>query len=276
MFRKNSNCVLSFYPDFISMCLKPNIETFTCEMSVGEAKMDPENVVLKPQKRKKLRRLKKRKYFTPLGFDLMQENGRPMKQRRTKTAAPQNTTQFIMEDKEVTEPFYVISSPSTSPVSHCTSSPGSVRGSPLSDRDLAFDSTEEDLVRDFEDLDFDLDFFQKDFEATYNRIQEESLLELSKIELVNKFRELEGKGEILQKRCEEIGRVGTHGQQKSSTAKYSYVVSPNAFPAPAEKSQDESTLLCYLEELRRENKSLVEENLRLKSAKCSLGLSRLS
>ena len=101
-------------------------------------------------------------------------------------------------------------------------------------------------------------------------------MELSKIELVNKFRELEGKGEILQKRCEEIGRVGTHGQQKSSTAKNSYVVSPNAFPAPAEKSQDESTLLCYLEELRRENKSLVEENLRLKSAKCSLGLSRLS
>lgn len=248
VFQKNTNRVLSFYPDVTFMCLKPTNETFACEMSVGEAIMDSENVVVKPQKRKKLRRLKKRKYSTLLGVHRMQESWKPMKQRRTKTAAPQNTTQFIMEDKEVTEPFYVISSPSTSPVSHCTSSPGSVRGSPLSDRDLAFDSTEEDLVRDFEDLDFDLDFFQKDFEATYNRIQEESLLELSKSELVNKFRELEGKGEILQKRCEEIGRVGTQG--------------PNTFTAPAEKSHEENTLLSYLEELRRENKSLVEENMR--------------
>lgn len=261
------------------MCLKPTVESFTCEMYVGETIMEAENVVIKPQKRKKLRRLKKRKYCTQLGFDTTQENEAPMKQRRTKTAAPQNTTQFIMEDKEVTEPFYVIPSPSTSPVSHCTSSPGSIRGSPLSERDLAFDSTEEDLVRDFEELDFDLDFFQKDFEATYNRIQEESLLELSKSELVNKYRELEGKEESLQKRCEELEKVCIHGplQQESTSEKNSPRVIPHAFPSPAEKSFDDNTLLCYLEELRRENESLVEENSRLKALKCStVGLARLS
>lgn len=47
VFWKNFNCVLSFYLDFIFMCLKLIIEIFICEMFVGEVKMDFENVVLK-------------------------------------------------------------------------------------------------------------------------------------------------------------------------------------------------------------------------------------
>ncbi|XP_020618308.1 uncharacterized protein LOC110056202 isoform X1 [Orbicella faveolata] len=240
------------------MCLKT---TTVSVMHVSKKIMEVENVVFKPQKRKKLRRMKKRKYCALFGVDRAGDNEIPVKQRRTKTAAPENTTQFIMADKEVTEPFYTIPSPSASPSSHCTSSPGSIRGTPLSERDIAFDSAEEDLVRDFEELDFDLDYFQKDYEATYNRIQEESLLSLSKSELVSRYRELEGKEEILQKRCDELAKEE----------------SVSRFPALAEKSADEDTLLLHLEKLQRENESLAEENSRLKALKCStIGLARLS
>ena len=167
----------------------------------------------------------------------------------------------------MTEPFYVIPSPNASPSSHCTSSPGSTRGTPLSERDLTFDSAEEDLVRDFEELDFDLDFFQRDYEATYNRIQEESLLALSKSELVSRYRELEGKEEILQKRCDELAIGHTHELTESS----------DQFPAHEEKFLDENSLLLHLEKLQRENESLAEENSRLKALKCSsVGLARLS
>lgn len=247
------------------MCLKT---TTVSVMHVSKKIMEVENVVLKLQKRKKLRRLKKRKYCALFGVDRAGDNEIPVKQRRTKTAAPENTTQFIMADKEVNEPFYTIPSPSASPSSHCTSSPGSIRGTPLSERDLAFDSAEEDLVRDFEELDFDLDYFHKDYEATYNRIQEESLLALSKSELVSKYRELEGKEEILQKRCDELAKSCRHEAEEEE---------PIRFPALAEKSADEDTLLFHLEKLRRENESLVEENSRLKALKCSsIGLARLS
>lgn len=264
-FQKITRCVLNVGQDEISMCLKPT--TVTCVMHVSKKIMEVENVVLKPQKRKKLRRLKKRKYCTLFGVDRTCENQIPVKQRRTKTAAPENTTQFIMADKEVTEPFYVIPSPSASPSSHCTSSPGSIRGTPLSERDLAFDSAEEDLVRDFEELDFDLDFFQRDYEATYSRIQEESLLALSKGELVSRYRELEGKEENLQKRCDELA-IGTQEHTDSSSC-------PK--PAHAEKFLYENTLLQRLEKLQRENESLAEENSRLKALKCSsVGLARLS
>ena len=249
------------------MCLKT---TTVGVMHVSKKIMEVENVVLKPQKRKKLRRLKKRKYCALFGVDRAGENEIPVKQRKTKTAAPENTTQFIMADKEVTEPFYIIPSPSASPSSHCTSSPGSIRGTPLSERDLSFDSAEEDLVRDFEELDFDLDYFQKDYEATYNRIQEESLLSLSKSELVSRYRELEGKEEILQKRCNELAKRSTHEVEEEEE-------SISRFPALAEKSADEDTLLLHLEKLQRENESLAEENSRLKALKCStIGLARLS
>ena len=237
--------------------------------------MEVENVVVKPQKRKKVRRLKKRKYCAQFGVERTNENDVPAKQRRTKTAAPENTTQFIMADKEVTEPFYVIPSPSSSPASHCTSSPGSIQGTPFSERDLAFDSTEEDLLREFEQLDFDLDFFQRDYEATYNRIQEESLLALPKSELVSRYRELEGKEEILQKRCQELADdciLGEH--EESSPSKNS---SSNMFPTHAGKSSEEESMLRQLEALQRENRSLAEENLRLKGLSCStVEISRLS
>lgn len=268
IFQKITRCFFNFCQDArFSMCLKTT--TIISVMHVSKKIMEVENVVLKPQKRKKLRRLKKRKYCALFGGDRAGDNEIPVKQRRTKTAAPENTTQFIMADKEVTEPFYTIPSPSASPSSHCTSSPGSIRGTPLSERDMAFDSTEEDLVRDFEELDFDLDYFQKDYEATYNRIQEESLLSLSKSELVSRYRELEGKEEILQKRCDELAKRCTHEAEEEGSI--------SRFPALAEKSADEDTLLQHLEKLQRENESLAEENSRLKALKCStIGLARLS
>lgn len=277
VFQKITRCVLNIGQKAVSMCLKPTTVSSTFVMHVSKKVMEVENVVLKPQKRKKLRRLKKRKYCALFGVDRMHENEIPVKQRRTKTAAPENTTQFIMADKEVTEPFYVIPSPSASPTSHCTSSPGSIRGTPLSERDIAFDSAEEDLVRDFEELDFDLDFFQRDYEATYNRIQEETLLALSKSELVSRYRELEGKEELLQKRCEELSKDCTHEHEGSSfPGKRSSQV--DTFHAHAVTPLvDENTLLSHLEELQRENESLVEENSRLNALKCStVGLARLS
>ena len=259
------------------MCLKATTEIY--DMQFSKKNMEIENVVAKPQKRKKIRRLKKRKYCALFGVERTNENYLPVKQRKTKTAAPENTTQFIMADKEVTEPFYVIPSPSTSPASHCTSSPGSIRGTPLSERDLAFDSAEEDLVRDFEELDFDLDFFQRDYEATYNRIQEERLLALSKIELVNRYRELEGREELLQKRCQELTKecIRKEHEESFSPREDSSSTTKMFIPAHAVKSSEEDNLLYQLDALQRENKSLAEENLRLKGLTCStVALSRLS
>lgn len=249
------------------MCLK------TCPMHIKDIIMKDEGVTVTAQKRKKVRRLKKRKYC-----EKTSESQVPLKQRKTKTAAPENTTQFIMADKEMTEPLYIIPSPPSSPASHCTSSPGSIQGTPFSERDLAFDSTEEDFLREFDQLDFDLDFFKRDFEATYNRIQEENLLSLSKGELVGKYRELEGKEEILQRRCEELsGSVASiFGERKDSLPMRNLPVNAIAFPAHAVRSEEEN-LLCQLEALKRENMSLAEENRRLKGLKSStIEISRLS
>lgn len=258
------------------MCLKASPEIYVMHI-YSKKSMEAENVVLKPQKRKKVRRLKKRKYCSQFGVERTNENDVPAKQRRTKTAAPENTTQFIMADKEVTEPFYVIPSPSSSPASHCTSSPGSIQGTPFSERDLAFDSTEEDLVREFEELDFDLDFFQRDYEATYNRIQEESLLALPKSELVSRYRELEGKEGILQKRCQELEDDCILEEHEESSPSKNSSPTSNTFPTHAGKSPEEENLLRQLEALQRENRSLAEENLRLKGLSCStVEISRLS
>ena len=252
------------------MCLKTGPEFY--EMYVCDKIMDDENIMLKPQKRKKIRRLKKRKFF-----ERTSESQVPLKQRKTKTAAPENTTQFIMADKELAEPFFVIPSPCSSPASHCTSSPGSIQGTPFSERDLGFDSTEEDLVHEFNHLDFDLDFFQRDFEAMYNRIQEESLLSLSKGELVNKYRELEGKEELLQRRCQELSNGIIFGEHEDSARNKNSCSTTNTFPARLEKMSEEANLLRQLETLQRENRSLAEENLRLKGLKSSsVEINRLS
>lgn len=255
------------------MCLKASQEVLFVMQFNSKKSMEVENVVLKPQKRKKLRRLKKRKYSSLFDVGKRSENVVPVKQRRTKTAAPENTTQFIMADKEVTQPFYVIPSPSSSsPASHCTSSPGSIQGTPVSERDLAFDSTEEDLVQEFEELDFDLDFFQRDYEATYNRLQEETLLGLSKSELVSRYRDLEGKEETLQRRCQQLENDYTRIENEENSSHPT-----DTFSAQAVKSTEGETLLRQLEALRRENRSLAEENKRLKGLTCStVEISRLS
>ena len=248
-------------------------------MKLHVFKMEVENVTVRPPKRKKVRRLRKRKICTLFSVDQTSENERPLKQRRMKTAAPENTTQFIMADKPTTEPLYVIPSPPVSPASHCTSSPASVRGTPVSERDFAFDSGEEALVRDFQELDFDLDFFHKDFEETYNRIQEEQLLSLSKNELVCKYRELEGKEEILQKQCQKQWGDYPCKENDSSSRTKSHLSSKEGLPTTLyrEETRHETCLHLQLEDLRRVNKSLVEENMRLKALKCSsVGLSRLA
>lgn len=253
------------------MCLKtcPEIyEMYVCDKKI----MDDENIMLKPQKRKKIRRLKKRKFY-----ERTSESQVPLKQRKTKTAAPENTTQFIMADKELAEPFYVIPSPCSSPASHYTSSPESIQGTPSSERDLGFDSTEEDLVREFNHLDFDLDFFHRDFEAMYNRIQEESLLSLSKGELVSKYRELEGKEELLQRQCQELSNGVIFGEHEGSLRDKNSCSTTNTFPARSVKISEEENLLRQLETLQRENRSLAEENLRLKGFKSSsVEINRLS
>ena len=256
----------------VLMCLKATTEIY--EMLVCKKNMEIENVVVKPQKRKKIRRLKKRKYCALFGVEKRDENDVPLKQRKTKTAAPENTTQFIMADKEVNEPFFITSPSSSSPASHCTSSPGSVRGTPLSERDFAFDSSEEDLVQDFEELDFDLDFFQRDYEATYNRIQEESLLALSQNELVTRYIELEGKEELLLKRCQEL--TNDQANQKKEECSFSRENSSSTSATAHAVKLGEEKLLRQLEALQRENKSLKEENLRLKGFSSSTGLNRLS
>ncbi|XP_032232517.2 protein HEXIM1 [Nematostella vectensis] len=152
-----------------------------------KTKMNPEGLPSKAMKRqKKTRRLKKRKRLDKEIFDFSVV---PVKRAKGRTAAPENTTQFLMDDHEKFEPF-VLSSPSLSPNSSgCEFSSSSVRGSPVCERDL---QSVTELVGNFDEL-----YFEKDFNDVYDSIHAETLLGLSKQELIYKYMELEKKEENL-------------------------------------------------------------------------------
>lgn len=110
-----------------------------------------------------------------------------MKQRRHR-AAPWNTTQFLMDDREKVEPILCLS-PATSTSSH--SSPEG-EGSEDIDNLRNMDNNEE------LDRHFDEQFFVKDFETTYRQLYRENLYSLSKPELLEKVKKLESKRDVLE------------------------------------------------------------------------------
>lgn len=107
-----------------------------------------------------------------------------MKQRKHR-AAPSNTTQFLMEDREEVEPILCLS-PTTS----------------LSSRSSLETERNEEL--EFENLrlvdedHFDEQFFVKDFEATYRQLYRENLYTLSKPELLERVKKLERQRDVLE------------------------------------------------------------------------------
>ena len=226
--------------------------------------IEEDNLRMKPPRIRKTRRPKKRKHCSLVGTERTIEKQMPVNQRRvkkTKTAAPENTTQFIMADKETIEPL-IFPSPSGSTKSE-TSSLRSVRGTPLSERDLEL--AEEDLIQEFSELDFDYEYFQKDFDETYSRIQEETLYSLPKSELIERYQQLENREDNLHKQIRKLsGCTYLHPWDFIFNSRGS-----SCSTKTTSSSRDESESGNELEELRRKNKSLTEENSRLKALKCS-------
>ena len=194
---------------------------------------------------KKTRRSRKRRHCCLFGSERMWERCSSVKERRAGkpvTSAPENTTQFIMADKEAFFP-----SPCESTSSETSSK--SVRGTPLSERD--FKDTEDDLVREFDGLDFDLEYFQRDFNETYLKIQKETLLSLSKCELVERYQQLSNREDELHKQIRKITPTNNSA--------------PFGSAASCSTREDVGSFLAELERLRSKNQSLEEENCKLKA-----------
>lgn len=240
--------------------------------------MEEENQQLLHQRKKKTRRLKKRRQHDSQRNEEM-ESGmvcKPLKLRRRGNSAPQNTTQFLMEDKMDAFPEYVISpSRSISPFS----SPSSVSSSPLG---IAPVSGAQEGTLGFEDGqfvdDFDDKFFQKDFEETYDRIRGESLMALSHSELLTQYLQLEVKEEELKKKVKQLSECACNSPfnviVNVSCANCGTCANVKSEPrfAVAEQNFDlqqtlEKDLSDEIEELRRKNCLLKEENTKLK---CSI------
>ncbi|KAK3714367.1 hypothetical protein QZH41_007982 [Actinostola sp. cb2023] len=204
-------------------------------------------------KRKKTRRLKKRR-LQDCRPDVVEI---PTKKFKKQTAAPENTTQFLMDDREKVEPFinYVnVYSPSSSPTTTCSNSTSSVRGSPVDDKEFQYCSDIEE--------NFDQHYFEKDFNDVYDNIQAETLFSLSKQELISKYLDLEKKEEDLLKRVRSmnydetpfLGLQGTPLQVQDSS-------SPSCRSA---YKDDKNCLISQLQELRYANSQLMQENERLR------------
>lgn len=244
--------------------------------------MEEENQLLH-QRRKKTRRLKKRRYCnSKRNFEEVESPlvCKPLKLRRRGNSAPQNTTQFLIEDKMEVFPEYVISpscsnSPSSTPSSASDSSSPSGVTPKSESENSSHGFVEGQLVEDFDEM-----YFQKDFEETYDQIREESLMSMPHSELLKQYLQLEMKEEELRKKVDCLSECacnnpfnvivnvtcancGTCAKVKSQPT--FNVTEPNV----SIQETPEKDLSREIEELRRKNTLLKEENKKLK---CSLAV----
>lgn len=254
---------------------------FMCPTLFSGCRRMEENQQLLNQRRKKTRRLKKRK--RQLNFEKNSEVDKcqlvckPLKLRRKGNTAPENTTQFLIEDKVEVLPEYVVS-PSRSVSPCCSSSspsvsPSSFEITPSSGSDRSQSLLEEDIAENFDDM-----YFQRDFEETYDRIREESLMSIPRSELLRQYLALEMKEEDLRMKVKELtaecacksnpfavtvnvtcANCGSCARMKSEPC---FDVTP-----PEMRTVEQEDLSSEIEQLRRSNSLLKEENTKLK---CSM------
>jgi len=218
--------------------------------------MNTEGLPAQALKRKKTRRLKKRQLQDYKRTDLYET---PTKKVKKQTAAPENTTQFIMDDREQHEPKFNFNmcSPSTSPSStcSCSNSTSSVRGSPFDEQDF-------DYCSDFEE-NFDQVYFEKDFNDVYDNIHAETLYSLTKQELINRYLNLEKREEELLKRV----RLMSCEEEKVETTFMDLLAEDTSAKMAAVENTTScrsKELISQLEELRTVNSQLAQENERLR------------
>lgn len=224
--------------------------------------MNTEGLPAQALKRKKTRRLKKRKPQDGKRYGAMEV---PSKKSKGQTAAPENTTQFLMDDREKFEPFNLEAacSPTSSPVSSCTCSTSSVRGSPANEAD--FESLSE-FVDDFDQL-----YFEKDFNDFYDNIYAETLLSLTKQELITRYLDLEKKEQELLRQVHTINPESSNVFSPFSTTEgvksnFSDQFSGQSLATDSAKSKDseKNILMSQVQELRLLNSQLEQENQRLR------------
>ncbi|XP_031560927.1 protein HEXIM-like [Actinia tenebrosa] len=224
-------------------------------------KMNTEGLPAQALKRKKTRRLKKRKPQDDKRYVAMEV---PNKRTKGQTAAPENTTQFLMDDREKFEPFNLDAacSPSFSPVSSCSCSTSSVRGSPANDED--FESLSE-FVEDFDQL-----YFEKDFNDFYDSVYAETLLSLTKQELITRYLDLEKKEEELLQQVKtmspESSNVSPICNYECLKSNFSHQFTRNSLTTESAKNKEaeKKTLKSQVQELRLLNSQLQQENQRLR------------
>lgn len=223
--------------------------------------MNTEGLPAQALKRKKTRRLKKRKPQDGKRYGAMEV---PSKKSKGQTAAPENTTQFLMDDREKFEPFDLEAacSPTSSPVSSCTCSTSSVRGSPANEAD--FESLSE-FVDDFDQL-----YFEKDFNDFYDNIYAETLLSLTKQELITRYLDLEKKEQELLRQVQTINPESpnvfspsskTDGVNSYFSEQFSGHLATDGAKA---KDSEKNILKSQVQELRLLNSQLEQENQRLR------------
>lgn len=215
--------------------------------------MNTEGLPVQALKRKKTRRLKKRKPQDYQNTDFLET---PVKKMKKQTAAPENTTQFLMDDREKFETFNFLSS---SPTSTCssTNSTSLGRGSPFKDKEFEYCTDNED--------NFDQVYFEKDFNDVYDNIHAETLFALTKQELISRYLDLEKREEELLKKvksacCSESCEMSFKTRQCEETSNTS---EERTWPAYKQGDKKDS-LISQLQEIRHVNSQLIQENERLR------------
>jgi len=213
--------------------------------------MNTEGLPTQALKRKKTRRLKKRRLQDCKKMDSINT---PSKKLRPQIAAPENTTQFIMDDHEQQHFNFDMCSPSTSPFSSCSGSTSSVRGSPIDDQEFNYCS---DIEENFDQI-----YFENDFNKVYDNIHAETLFALTKQELISRYLNLEKREEELIRRVKLV-----NGSDSLDT---SFVESEDSTATNTRDNEEmaptchQNTLVSQLQELRNVNSQLLQENERLR------------
>jgi len=216
-------------------------------------RMNTEGLPVQALKRKKTRRLKKRK---PQDYENTDFVETPVKKMRKQTAAPENTTQFLMDDREKFETFNFLSN---SPTSTCSSSnsTSSVRESPVEDKEFEYCSDNEE--------NFDQLYFEKDFNAVYDNIHAETLFALTKQELISRYLDLEKREEELLKKvnsvcCSESCEMSFKTRQCKEISNTS---EERTWPANKQGDKKDGSV-SHLQEIRHVNPQIIQENERLR------------
>jgi len=216
--------------------------------------MNAEGLPSQALKRKKTRRLKRKRLQD---LKKTEHHEIPLKKTKKQPAAPENTTQFLMDDQE---PFdFNLCSPTASPSTYSCST-SSVRGSPADEHDF-------DYFSDIEE-NFDQVFFEKDFNNVYDNIHAETLFSLTKQELISRYLNLEKREEELLK---TIRSMSCDEQMETSFVdllSLNAVNNGKAVSSPTTMDacrSSENSLISQRDDLRNTSSQLAQENERLRA-----------